>query len=522
MMIRCMQRFSILLVLLASGALTALAQSAEKCADLAKFQMPGAQIEITRAELVAAGPAAGGRGGQAGPMLPAHCRVNGIIDRRTGPDGKTYGIRFAIALPANWSGQFLQQGGGGLNGTVAEPTGAQAAGDRPALARGFAVATSDTGHQSAGGAFDGSFMQDQQAALDFEFVGIGRLTVVAKQIVETYYGRPAAHSYYVGCSTGGREAMLMSQRYPLYFDGVVAGSPAMRTGHSNLATRSVTVALNAIAPKDANGRPGAALSDGDKKAVIAKLLEVCDARDGVADGMIFDAAGCSFRPGDLQCKGAKAEGCLSPEQVAAIEKGFAGPKDSRGKQVYPGFFYDTGIAAQGGGIPGLLNPGPSPVGGPVAAVTQDVDAEAAVVDNNPVSRVGDSYSWVNLNSFSSHGGKLIFYHGVSDPWFSAKDTVDYYQRLAAASGGEAKVKDWSRLFLSPGMGHCGGGSATLDTFDMLSASVDWVEKAQAPESVVATGRAFPGRSRPLCAYPAHARYKGQGSVEDAANFVCRQ
>jgi hypothetical protein len=522
MMNRCMQRLSILLALLASGAVAGLAQSPDKCTDLAKFQMPGTKLEITRAELVAAGPGAGGRGGQAGPVLPAHCRVNGIMDRRTGPDGKTYGIRFAIALPGNWTGQFLQQGGGGLNGTVAEPTGAQASGDRSALARGFAVATSDTGHQSAGGGFDGSFMQDQQAALDFEFVAIGRLTVVAKQIVETYYGRPAAHSYYVGCSTGGREAMLMSQRYPLYFDGVVAGSPAMRTGHSNLATRSVTVALNAIAPKDANGRPGAALSDTDKKAVIAKLLEVCDARDGVADGMIFDVAGCTFRPRDLQCAGVKAEGCLSPEQVAAIEKGFAGPKDSRGKQVYPGFFFDTGIAAQGGAIPGLLNPGPSPVGGPVAAVTQDVDAEAAVVDNNPVSRIGDSYSWVNLNSFASHGGKLIFYHGVSDPWFSAKDTIDYYQRMAAASGGEAKLKDWSRLFLSPGMGHCGGGSATLDTFDMLSASVGWVEKGQAPESVTATGRAFPGRSRPLCAWPAHAQYKGQGNVEDAANFTCRQ
>jgi feruloyl esterase len=144
-----------------------------------------------------------------------------------------------------------------LNGSVAEPIGTQATGNQSALARGFAVATSDTGHQSTGGGFDGSFMQDQQAVLDFEFVAIGRLAVVAKLIQETYYGRPPAHSYYVGCSTGGREAMIISQRYPLYFDGVVAGSPAMRTGHSNLATRSVTVALNAIAPKDANGRPTA-------------------------------------------------------------------------------------------------------------------------------------------------------------------------------------------------------------------------------------------------------------------------
>ena len=310
------------------AAATTFAQTAKQCADLSKFQMPGATIEITRAEMVAAGPAPGGRGGP-GPMLPAHCRVNGIVDKRTGADGKTYGIRFAVALPENWNGNFLQQGGGGLNGTVGEPIGNQAVGDKPALARGFAVASSDTGHQSSGGGFDGAFMQDQQAALDFEFVAIGRLTVLAKQIIAAYYGKPPAHSYCVGCSTGGREAMLMSQRYPLYFDGIVVGSPAMRTGHSNLATRTVTVALNSVAPKDANGKPGPALSDSEKKAFIAELLDACDARDGVKDGMIFDPAGCTFRPRDLQCQGAKAEGCLSPEQVAAIEKGFAGPKDSR-------------------------------------------------------------------------------------------------------------------------------------------------------------------------------------------------
>ena len=497
------------------------AQSANKCTDLAKFQMPGAKLEITTANMVPAGPARGGRGA-AGPMLPAHCRVNGILDQRTGSDGKTYGIRFAIALPENWTGEYLEQGGGGLNGSVGEPTGAQAAGDKPALARGMAVATSDTGHQSTGGGFDGGFMQDQEAALDFEYVAIGRLAVLAKLIIASYYGRPPDHSYYVGCSTGGREAMIMSQRYPLYFDGIVAGSPAMRTGHSNLATRTVTVALNSVAPKDASGKPGPALSDSEKKAFIAKLLDECDARDGAKDGMIFDPAGCTFRPKDLQCAGAKADGCLSPEQVAAIEKGFAGPKDSRGKQVYAGWFYDTGITAQGGGIPGLLNPGPSPVGGPTVATTQDVDADEARVEDNPTSRIGDSYTWVNLNSFSSHGGKLLFYHGLSDPWFSAKDTIDYYQRMTAANGGSSKVTDWSRLFLSPGMGHCSGGSATLDNFDMLSAAVNWVEKSQAPEAVMATGRAFPGRSRPLCAFPAHAQYNGSGNPEDGANYSCRQ
>jgi hypothetical protein len=209
----------VLLALQGSG----FAQSNSKCADMAKFKSPGVTLEISRAANVPAGRAVGARGGLAGTVLPAHCRIDGTMDGRTGSDGKTYGIRFAIALPDNWTGQYLQQGGGGLNGTVGEPTGAQAAGDQPALVRGFAVATTDTGHQSSGGAFDGGFMQDQQAALDFEYVANGRVVVLARQIIESYYGRPPAHTYFVGCSTGGREAMLMSQRYPLCFSGPLPG-----------------------------------------------------------------------------------------------------------------------------------------------------------------------------------------------------------------------------------------------------------------------------------------------------------
>jgi feruloyl esterase len=190
--------------------------------------------------------------------------------------------------------------------------------------------------------------------------------------------------------------------------------------------------------------------------------------------------------------------------------------------VYPGFFFDTGITATGGGIPGLLGSGSSPIGPPNAAVDQNVDAEVATARNNVAAQLGDSAYWTNLNTFSSNGGKLIFYHGVSDPWFSAKDTIGYYQRMAEANGGADRVKDWSRLFLSPGMGHCGGGSATLDNFDMLTAIVNWVEKGAAPDSVTASGRAFPGRTRPLCPFPSHAQYKGSGNPEDAANFECKQ
>ncbi|MFB3777772.1 MAG: tannase/feruloyl esterase family alpha/beta hydrolase [Bryobacteraceae bacterium] len=500
------------------------AQSPAKCAEMTQFRFPGAQIEITRAEWISAGPLSSGRGPAAGVALPAHCRVEGMIDRRKGAGG-AYGIGFAVSLPENWSGRYLQQGGGGLNGVVAVPLGGDVAGDRPALIRGFAVATTDTGHQAkVPGGFDGTFQQDQQASIDFQYAAIGRVAVIAKQIIETYYGKPPAQSYYVGCSTGGREAMLMTQRYPLYFDGVVAGAPAMRTSLSNLADRWVAAALSRIAPKDADGKPipGGAFSESDKKAVIDKLLETCDARDGVKDGMIFDTIGCNFDPASLACSGPKAEGCLSQQQVTALREGFAGPKDSRGNQIYPGFFFDTGITASGGGIPGLLGSGSSPVGPRNPPGEQNVDAEFAAAQANPGARLGDSAYWTNLNTFSSHGGKLIFYHGVSDPWFSAKDTIGYYQRMAEANGGQAQVSDWSRLFLSPGMGHCSGGAAALDSFDMLSAIVNWVEKGAAPDSVTATGRAFPGRSRPLCPYPAYAHYKGQGNPEDAANFECRQ
>ena len=212
--------FSLLVTLI---PVVAFAQPQANCTTLATLTIPGAQLDITRAEWIPAGSIEG-RGGAPRVALPAHCRVEGILDKRTGVGGKTYGIGFAIALPENWTGQFLQKGGGGLNGNVATPLGGQAAGDTPALARGFAVVTTDTGHKGTG-AFDGSFMEDQQAVLDFEYVAIGRVAALARQIIEAYYEKLPPHSYYVGCSTGGREAMLMTQRYPLYFDGVVVGRP---------------------------------------------------------------------------------------------------------------------------------------------------------------------------------------------------------------------------------------------------------------------------------------------------------
>jgi feruloyl esterase len=182
-------------------------------------------------------------------VLPAYCRVEGVINRRTGVGGEEFGIHFALAMPDQWNGDFLMQGGGGGNGIVYPPLGLTASGGTPALMRGYAVVSTDTGHKSHGGAFDFGFMKDQQAYLDFAYQANVEVAALARQIIAHYYGKPAAYSYFSGCSTGGREGMILSQRYPTAFDGIIVGDPAMRTGLSNLAIGEwIPAAFNQIAP----------------------------------------------------------------------------------------------------------------------------------------------------------------------------------------------------------------------------------------------------------------------------------
>jgi feruloyl esterase len=477
------------------------AHAAQSCAALTKFSVPGHRVVIRQAKE---------------SQDPAHCRVDGVIDERTGRGGKPYGIGFSVSLPADWNGRFLFQGGGGLNGSVQPPVGGQYAGDRSALARGFAVASTDSGHQGA--VFDGGFFADQQAALNFLYQAVAEVTVVAKAIVQRHYGKPQAHAYFVGCSTGGREAMMMSQRFPTYFDGIVAAAPASRTSFSNLGLAYATATLNAIAPRDAEGKPQtrAALGDADRKLIVDGVLEACDSIDGHREGLIFAPQQCRFDPASLACPGEKKDGCLSAAQVNAVRAVMRGPRTASGAQVYPGYFYDTGIANTQG-LPGILAGPVIPVPVPIGT-NYDVDAADAAA-MNAIAMVGDSSAWTNLSTFHGHGGKLLFVHGVSDPWFSAQETVRYYEQLGRDNA-ETTLTDWSRLFLVPGMGHCGGGARTLDQFDLLSAVVDWVEHGRAPERVIATGRSAPGESRPLCPYPKHAHYDG-GDGREAANYTCR-
>ena len=498
-----------------------------KCERLTELKIPDSTIVITKAQPIADAPPGTVQlrpplPETAAVAIPSYCLAEGVIDQRVGVEGKPYAIGFAVALPDRWTGQFLFQGGGGLNGTVRPPFGAQAAGDVPALARGFAVVSTDSGHQGA--VFDNAFMKDQEAAINFASASVGKVTLAAKAIIARYYAQPTKRSYFAGCSTGGREGMLASTRHSGEFDGVVSGDPAMRTGHSNLGLAWANVAFNEIAPKDEAGKPDPTkvFSPGDRKLVTDAILQACDAADGLKDGLIFDIKACKFDPASLTCNGAKTDACLSPQQVGVLKKAFAGPKNARGTQVYPAFPWDSGIAAEGVSIPGILVTGAKSPVAPATRESIDVDQMVDTIAANGMQNLTDTATWTNLKSFFGRGGKLVFYHGWSDPWFSPLDTLSYYERMAEDSGGLTQVREQSsRFFAVPGMGHCSSG-ATLDRFDLLTAVVDWVEKGKAPDQVTATGPAFPGRSRPLCAWPQHAHYKGQGNPDDAANFECRQ
>ncbi len=504
-----------------SSTQTAAVENGNSCSQLTGYQSHDNSVVIKSASMVPEGPvpAVPYQRPYAG-TLSSYCRVDGVIDERIGEGGKPYAIGFAIAMPEKWNGRFMMQGGGGLNGSVATPLGSNAAGDMTALQRGFAVVTTDTGHQGTHG-FDASFFSDQEATLNFLYQAIGKVAIASKHIVAQYYAKPIEHSYYMGCSTGGREAMIMSQRYPRLFDGIVAGAPAMRTSFSNLADKWVMTSLAKVAPKDAQGHPDVsqALTAQDKTIVMQGLLKQCDAIDGVADNMISNVVGCKFDPMSVACSANNTQACISPEKARAIKAGFAGPKNSLGVQVYPGFWFDTGIT-ETQGIPGLLNPGFHPIVGKITSTDMNVDQEAMAA-STPAAFVGDSAYWTLLNTFSNNGGKLLFYHGVSDPWFSAQETARYYDQLVADNGGKEKVSQWSRLFLVPGMGHCGGGAAALDHLDMIDPIVEWVEQNKAPAQIQVTGQAFPDRSRPLCPYPSYAHYTGSGDSEKAENFVCR-
>jgi len=536
---------SAILVVLLSGTMLGAAEekrsAVSACRALAKLQIDNAKI--TSSEMVAAATPLEMRGFPAPIVfksLPAHCRVEGIINQHQGKDGKQYGDRFELRMPSDWKGRLLFQGGGGLDGILNPAVGIEISSTGEpgsALSRGYAVVATDAGHQQAM-AFgaDGSFAADPDARADYNYRSTTMVMNVVRKIIPAFYGEPAKYSYFKGCSNGGREAMLAVQRYPDCFDGVIAGSPGFNLTNAATAEAWYNIQLAKIAPKNDHGEPDLAktFSDGDLRLLADAVLKQCDELDGLKDGLVADTEACKFDPAVLQCKGQKAESCLSDAQVGALHAVFAGPKDSKGKSLYSDWPYDAGIADTGwriwilgtAQIPALNTlMYPDFFNGPVLA-GQPPKVEAFKFDfDRDTTRSSEGAAEINavstdLSEFKKHSGKLIMYAGMSDSAFSANDLIAYYKRVIGSNGGPSSVEDFARLFLVPGMGHCAVGPA-LDTFDTLTAIENWVERGRAPQSLIATGKRFPGRSRPLCPFPRFAKYNGSGNPENASSFSCQ-
>jgi pimeloyl-ACP methyl ester carboxylesterase len=526
--VRCGAALALLVIGSAAAAQTT------DCAGFAAQAPAGIKLQT---ELVP-GDAVRPPGATTGPLLVAHCKLSGRMGERVGQDGKPYYIGFEMRLPTQWNGRLLYQGGGGNDGVVRPAVGPQAA-PGYALNRGFAVVTTDAGHQGP----TADFGFDPIARVDNAYNAHDKVAVAAKDLIQRFYAKPADRSYFIGCSGGGRQAMMFTQRFPSYFDGVIAMAPAMRVSKgATIAAAWDTQALQAVAPAGDDGKPvlSKALSDGDLGLLRKSILNSCDAQDGVADGLVSHPAACKFDVASLRCKGAKDDSCLAPAQVNALQKMFIGAKDAAGKPLYFSWPWDPGMGHPQndwrgwklGNAPGgkansrhVFLMEDALQGYFVTPPDRSLSIYQFDFDRDPQRM--DAHAWmfntaddVKLSGFQARNGKLLFIHGMADPIFSPHEMVDYYQRLQAENG--AKTSDFSRLFLAPGMGHCQGGAAT-DSIDGLGALVDWVEKGKAPEQLNASGTSvFPGRTRPLCAYPQHAHYKGTGDVERAENFLCKE
>lgn len=529
-----MQKLSLSLVATAAAlaiAPNALAAdfSANECAALTHSKIGNTQI--TKAEWNASGEVPADRmsaltgGAKKTLQAPPHCIVEGEIGARTGADGKPYGIKFQLRLPQTWNHKFLFQGGGGLDGFVAPAVGSipiNTATATPALMRGYAVLTMDSGHPTP----TPDFGADQQARLDYAYQAIGKAAPVAKQLIQDAYQNSPKHSYFMGCSNGGRAAMIAAQRYPLEFDGVIAANAGFRLSRAAVAEQWDNQQLMKIAPKNAQGEKifANALTQEDLDKVSQGVLAKCDVLDGLKDGIINAWEKCDFTPDALD---------LPKEKIAALKAIFEGAKNSRGEAIYTGWFYDSGINQPGwrGWKLGdsqtaepnarniVLSAGSmkyyfmTPMQPDFDLMKFDFDKDTPLVYQT--GAINDAIS-TDLSSFKANGGKLIVVTGVSDPVFSALDQRNWFQELQKDTQG---ADEFARFFALPGMNHCGGGNG-LDDVDPLSALENWHDKGEAPNSLLAKSKTYPNKQMPVCAYPKVATYQG-GDENSASSFVCK-
>ena len=479
----------------------------EACESLSSLRLPDAAI--TAAQRVAAGaftPPGAGAAADGFKSVPPFCRVAATLKPSSDSD-----IKVEVWLPlSGWNGKFQAVGNGGWAGTIGYAAMARA------VERGYATGSTDTGHAGATAAFA---LGHPEKLVDYAYRSEHDMTEKAKAVIAAFYGRAASRSYWNGCSTGGRQALVEAKRYPQDFDGIIAGAAANPKTHLDAWRIWMAQAMF----KD----QASVIPVGKFAMIHAAVVEACDAIDGVKDGLIEDPTRCRFDPRVLQCAGADAPTCLTPAQVAAAQVVMSPVKDRKtGAEIFPGFEPGTEL-----GWARMLS-GPDPYATAVDQFkyivfgradwdwrTFDLERDVAAADAKGEGTL--SAIDPDLSAFARRGGKLLMYHGWSDQDIAPRASINFYKAALGSTRASSSDASWVRLFMVPGMGHCGGGEGP-NTFDMVTALDAWVDHGRAPDRIVAS-RVAAGkveRTRPLCAYPQVARYSGTGSIDDAANFVC--
>lgn len=496
---------------LAGLILAAFPAAAATCEGLNSLNVPHATV---KAEVIAAGafaPPVAGKGkakaGAANPYadLKAFCRV-AVVSKPSADSN----INIEYWLPeTGWNGGILANGNGGWSGSITQGTLAEG------LRMGYIATMTDTGHEGGSASFA---LGHPEKVIDFGYRAVHEMAVIGKALAQARYESPVRRSYWNGCSAGGRQGLKAAQMYPADFDGIVAGAPAI----SFMGRSAQAVWIGQQTHKDADS----ALPQAKFAVIKDAVMAACDSIDGVKDGVLENPRKCNFDPKTIQCAGADAPTCLTAGQVATAQKIYSDVKNPRTGEVY--------FARH---EPGSESGWNTMAGANVFTIA--TDTFKYVVFNNPdwdyktmnfdadmtaALKAGAIIDGLdpNLKPFYDRGGKIIQYHGWSDPQISPGSSVTYYENVLKANGGASKVAQNHRLFMIPGMAHCGGGDATA-TFDMFAALKQWVEEGKAPDRIEAsrTRNGAVDRTRPLCAYPQTAQYDGSGSTDESANFVCK-
>jgi len=499
-------RLSLLAIACGVGALPALAAS---CDSLASLKLP--DTTITSAQVVGAGeftaPGPPGRGNAAGAYkdLPAFCRVAATIKPTSDSD-----IKVEVWLPVSgWNRKYQAAGNGAWAGSISYSDMAKS------LRNGYAASSTDTGHRGGSGSFA---LGHPEKLIDFGWRSEHEMTLKAKAVIAAFYGDAPKLSYWVSCSSGGKQGLKEAQRFPADYDAIVAGAPVLNWTHR----ASAALWAGEAALKDpASNIPAA------KYPLIHKAaIEACDAMDGLKDGIIGEPERCHFDPKVLECKGADGPDCLTSAQVTTVRKIYTPATTSAGEVISAR--YEPGSELGWRAIAG----GPNPFGPAIDHFkyivfkdpqwdwrTFNIDKDVALADKIDDGTINATDT--DLTAFTKHGGKLLMYQGWTDTNIPPGGAIAYYQGLAKTMG-EAKTEASVRLFMAPGMNHCGGGEGP-NSFDIVGAMEQWVENGKAPDRVIAShsSEGVVDRTRPLCPYPQLAKYNGTGSVNDAANFTCK-